>query len=77
MRVGKPLKDLREPRHPHTVAAERERPVDAGEVEPGVGALDLGDRQRLDFTAAIGLTVESVVMECHDHAVARDVHIGL
>src|SRR4051812_29439212 len=76
-RVGKALEDVLEPRHPDTAAAERERPVVAGEVKARVGALDLGDRECLDLTPAIGLAVELMVVKRHDDAVARDVHVGL
>ena len=52
-------------------------PRNAGDVVAGVGLLDLGDRERLDRAAAVGRPVEPVVVERDDHAVLRDVGVGL
>jgi hypothetical protein len=37
-------------------------------VEARVAALDLGDRERLDLAAAVGLAVELMFVECDDDA---------
>ena len=46
-------------------------------MEARVGALDLGDRERLDLAAAVGLAVEQLLVERDENAVARDVNVGL
>ena len=70
-RASGQLEDLLEPRDLHALAAERRH------VVAGVGLLDLGDRERLDRAAAVGRPVEPVVVERDDHAVLRDVGVGL
>ena len=62
---------------PYSTAAEGERARWSGEVIARVRRLDLGDGQRLYFTAPVRLPIKAVIMERDHNPVAADMRVGL